>query len=529
MVTDNIFTASEHLRSEYCAKIVRIGHQRPIEGADFLVQTTVDGYPVVVPKGLYVTGQAVVYCMNETRLNLNFLAANNQFGLKDHRMNANRDVVAKLLNEGREAEAKRLVGFFTKRGRVKMIRLRGCPSYGCIFSLDALVRWKPQLAGLCLESFLQKDSNGRECPLEFDTVCGDLFAEVYVPHVNLKQLNKQRRMERMRERMLARFDRLIPGQFQFHYDTMPLQSNMWYFLPGMSATVSVKMHGASVIIGNILTKIPIPLSPSKMRGNKMAIRALKHLDRCRPRFPWQKTLLGQRRESALSHRFDAYRIGYGLVYSSRTVIKNRYINKKMPAGFYETDIWTEYAELMRPYIPQGITVYGEICGYLSGSDSMIQKDYDYGCSPGQNFMMPYRITETDCEGNKKEWEADDVNKWTLHLLANHPELRPRLHPMTVLFRGSLADMYPSLDTSNCWNEHFLDALRSDRERLGMEADEPMCQHKVPREGVCLRIDGDERAVCFKLKADAFLLREQQLVNDIELGSGPIDPEMSLAY
>ena len=529
MVSDNFFTASEDLRSEYCAKIVRIGEQRPIEGSDFLLQTIVDGFSVVVPKGLYSEGQAVVYCMNETRLNRNFLSANNQFELKERQMNANHAEVEKLMRDGKEAEAKKLVGFFNKRGRVKMIRLRGCPSYGCIFSVESLKRWKPQLADINLEDFLHKDEHGREVPFEFDTVCGDLFAEVYVPHVNLKQLNKGRKMEMLRERMLAKFDRLIPGQFQFHYDTMVMQSNMWYFLPDMRVTVSVKMHGTSVILGNVLTKIPIQLSASKQCRNKTVARRLKNIERQAARFPWQKTVQAKQREAALAQRSDDFRIGYGMVYSSRTVIKNRYINKNLPKSFYEVDIWTEYAELLCPYIAQGITVYGEICGYLSGSGSMIQKDYDYGCKAGENFMLPYRITETDSDGKKKEWEVSEVVAWTQRMIAEHEDLAQRLRPMTILYHGSLADMYPSLDPERHWNENLLEAMKKDSTMLGMEKNEPMCLHKVPREGICLRIDGDERKECFKLKTDAFFLREQQLVTEMENGTVQIDPEMAQAY
>ena len=529
MASNPIFTASDDLRSEYCAKIVRVGAMRPIEGADFLQQTLVDGFPVVVPKGMYDEGQAVIYCMNETRLNLNFLSANNQFGLKERAMNANRAEVEALMKAGREDEAKRLVGFFGKRGRVKMIRLRGCPSYGCIFSAEALKRWKPQLGDLNLEDYLAKDERGREMPLEFDTVCGDLFAEVYVPHVNLKQLNKGRKMDKLRERMLARFDRLVPGQFQFHYDTMLMQSNMWYFMPAMRVTVSVKMHGTSAIIGNVLTKIPLKLSASKMRKNKQLSHRLKHLERGQVRFPWQKKVAQREREKALAGRVDGYRLGYGLVYSSRTIIKNRYINSKMPESFYESDIWTEYAELLRPYISRGLTVYGEICGYISGSDSMIQKDYDYGCRAGENFMMPYRITETDSNGRKREWEVGEVCEWTRRLVAEHPELEPRLHPMTILYSGTLAEMYPNLSHDRHWNENLLLAMRTDGARLGMEKNEPLCLHKVPREGVCLRIDYDERNECFKLKTDAFFLREQALVSEMENGTGLIDAEMAQAY
>ena len=37
-------------------------------------------------------------------------------------------------------------------------------------------------------------------------------------------------------------------------------------------------------------------------------------------------------------------------------------------------------------------------------------------TPGENFMMPYRITMTAPDGSKSEWNATQVRDWTLRLL-----------------------------------------------------------------------------------------------------------------
>lgn len=52
---------------------------------------------------------------------------------------------------------------------------------------------------------------------------------------------------------------------------------------------------------------------------------------------------------------------------------------KKTRDFYEADVWGEYHDLLVGKIPQDMVVYGEIVGYLTDSDKMIQKDYDYGC------------------------------------------------------------------------------------------------------------------------------------------------------
>ena len=45
-----------------------------------------------------------------------------------------------------------------------------------------------------------------------------------------------------------------------------------------------------------------------------------------------------------------YNVAYGPVYSSRTVIKNQYINEDVNAGYYGTDIWSEYGDIIYPYL-----------------------------------------------------------------------------------------------------------------------------------------------------------------------------------
>lgn len=173
-----ILSLSENAKAEYCASVVRIGELKPVENSDFLCQTIVDGYSMVVRKDEVKEGDLMVYCCNETQLNKEFLSVNNLFELSSRELNANYQEVEALLAEGKEDEAKRKVGFFNKHGRVKMIRLRGCPSMGFLVSQKAIARWKPEFATLNLEDCVGKD---------FDTICGDLFIKVYVPFVQPKR------------------------------------------------------------------------------------------------------------------------------------------------------------------------------------------------------------------------------------------------------------------------------------------------------------------------------------------------------
>ena len=496
-VKNEIFSFSENGRKEYCASVVRIGELHPIEGSDFLCRTVVYGFDVVVRKDEVNTGDLMLYAQNETMLNSKFLSANNLFELGEYERNANKKEVGTLIEQDKKDEARRLVGFFNKHGRVKMIRLRGCPSIGFLFGVDALAKWKPELANINLEQYVGTD---------FDTVCGELFIKVYMPPQPPVQERKSRQSKY--NKRLNRFDRIIPGEFVFHYDTDQLNNNVQKISPNDKICISVKVHGTSAIFSNVKVKKPLHLNVVQKILNK-SIR--KRVNRGGPK-------------RLLSKLAPKHTIGYGNVYSSRGVIKNKYINKEVSSGFYESDVWGDVNKWMWPHLPKGISVYGEIVGYLTGSDKMIQKGYDYGCEVGTNKFMPYRITQEGEDGRRKEWEVSDIYKWTMDLIKEHPDLAGKLMPIHILYSGKALDMYPDIDIAMHWHENFLAALKNDKDRLGMEENEPMCKNKVPREGICLRIVGDKIAECFKLKTDAYRMREQK-----EIDAGNVDIESALSY
>ena len=197
---------------------------------------------------------------------------------------------------------------------------------------------------------------------------------------------------------------------------------------------------------------------------------------------------------------------YGNVYSSRSVIKNQYINPNAQS-FYGSDIWGCVNRDISKYIPEGMAVYGEIVGYIEGTKQFIQKGHDYGCKEGTWKFMPYRITITDENGNKTEWDVDKVNDWTQNLINTVPELADKLMLMNVLYFGRLGDLYPDLDESNHWHENLLERLKNDKENFLMEEREPMCRLKAPREGIVIRKVGDATARAWKLKTKAHFSKE----------------------
>lgn len=510
IVEKTIFSKSEKFKEEYSVGVVRITTLNPIEGSDFLVQAMVNGFSIVVRKDEVKEGDILFYVMNESQLNADFLSKNDLFELSEAERNSNWKYVSSLLEEGKTDEAKKQVGFFNKHGRVKMIRLRGCPSMGFLFDLSSLIKWKPSLKGVNLEDYVGE---------YFDTIDGELFVKAYVPYIPPQRQSASKGEKRNKK--IARFNRMIPGQFAFHYDTNQLNNNIWRITPDTDVTISVKIHGTSAIYANVLVKKPCTITYAQKVVRKAIDLKIRNLTKQlkRTRFGTKKAKLIREIEYFKKIRKEDYAIGYGNVYSSRTVIMSQYINQKVTKGYYETDVWSEYNRLLKPFIPQGMIIYGEIFGYTNG-EKMVQKNYDYGCKVGENKLMIYRIVMNKEDGSKLELDVADVRKWTETFLKKNPELKDKILPIDILYNGKLSDLYPEIDRENHWNENVLEAMKKDKEHFGMEEREPLCKNKVYREGIVLRINNDPIAEAFKLKCDKFREYEGKLMD-----AGEVDIEM----
>ena len=582
MAEKNFLTMSENGKSEYCCSVVKISELTPIEGSDFLAKTNVLGTQIVVRKDMVKKGDIMFYEANETALNQKFLSANNLYEIGCRSMNANsaevneimleydtkyrneadtlraeakqikglidkyekqvqkdkkkvsklnkqleeaeddtkkseiqmqindlqekivaatklalektvkytdlKHKVEVLVNEGKPIvdKAKALCGFFNKYGRVRCITLKNTPSFGFLFEVDSMAKFNPGIKDVNLEDYLNQD---------FDTVDGELFVKVYVPPVKPENVRKTRGEKRNKK--LSRFDRLVEGELRLHYDSTQLVKNMSLIDPDKIVTVSVKVHGTSSVIGKVHVKNPLPMMWYKKAWNKLI--DLINLP------------------EKIKFKYD-YTIDYGPVYCSRTVVKNQYINQEVTGGYYNVDIWSEYGDILYPYLDNGMTVYSEIAGYLTGCQTMIQKQYAYGCQPGENFIMPYRISTMSEGCVRYEWNVQDVYDWTVRLIYRMKEAGDenwkRIHPIDILYHGTLANLYPEIDEDNHWHENVLEKLKNDKEHFGMEEYEPLCTDiKVPREGICLRIDNDPILENFKLKTTSFALGEAILYDD----------------
>jgi len=256
-----MISKSQDFKQEYCCTIVRIGEVTPIDGSDFLGQIMVEGRTIVVRKDQVKEGDTMFYVSNECQVNSDFLRINSFF--EDRTMNA-------------DPEKK---GYINKYGRIRMVKLRGVLSMGILFGLPEIANWCPRMQGFQMENHIGED---------FDTICEHLFVKAYVP------VRKEHRPKKTtKARQHRRFDRTIPGEFILHYETQQLNREIDRLKPDNEVSISVKLHGTSLVIGNILTLKP--------RWAGLYSRIFVHL----PKF------------------LQYTRNSYDIVYSSRTVVNRK--------------------------------------------------------------------------------------------------------------------------------------------------------------------------------------------------------------
>lgn len=512
---ENLFSLSEGHNPNYVATICKIEELHNIEGADNLCKTIINGYDIIVNK-TYKVGDIVVFLPSETVIDSNFLSKNNLYSPSDRKLNSNYESVQLMLtyaeierdnnnielSQQYESAAKSLCGFFTKSGRVKSIKLRGYISNGFIISTQML------------DNFLDvKYDWNNVIGQKFDTINGKLFCWKYIPPIKEITLpSNKTRWEKILNKTARRIKRIIPGQFEFHYTTKKINENMFYFKPDDIISITTKIHGSAGIFSNVL---------------------------CNTKMNWFKKLLNK-------IGFSFKEKEYGNLFASRTSIKNEDLNPNA-RGYYDINVWDDVNEAIKEHIPNGMTVYGEIVGYLPGTKIMIQKGYDYGCDVGEWKFMPYRITETDENNNKIEWEVDKVNEWTKSLKDKDFYISKHLMLMDILYIGKFKDLYPELDVNSHWNQNVLSKMKNEKMFL-MEEPEPLCNlgwdeyHKIkirykdispddkdytkiqrkientknkipPREGIVIRKIGDKTPTAFKLKTNLFSLMETKQHDD----------------
>ena len=412
----------------YACSVVEIKNLFPIEGADNVLRTVVNGNNVVVPKTTEV-GSTMLYFVSGTKLSAEYCKVNNLYDKEENNLDTTKR------------------GFMSfKSRRIKCLRLRGVISDGMLMPLSSLSSMNLPLS-----------TQTMEVGNEFTDIDGVSICEKYiVPIRNSGENNKKGKQS-------VKISRLVDSQFYLHGDTSNLRKNMDKINPSDIIGIHYKKHGTSFVVGNVQVK-----------------RFLSWFEKLVKRF-------GVKVEETM----------YDIVYSSRKIIKNGYLNPTSGEGFYGEDIWGVVAKEIEHLIPKNWTLYGEILGYTE-SGSAIQGKYDYGCKVGEHKVYIYKISVVNTDGN--------VIFLTDRQIEEYCEKVGLLYKDTFIYYGTIRnymDMY-FIEGDN-WREEVLKTL----EKNYNEKDCYMCTTKVPEEGIIVRVEKLEQYEAYKLKSKRFLLMESE--------------------
>ena len=438
-----MFTKSTDHNANYLASIVRIDEFRPHPNADKLKMVSLFGNNVITGIG----AESGLYCFFplECAISNEFLKFTNSY----RESTLNKDNTAK--------------GFFEYHGRVRALRLRGSKSEGYIVPVSTLEQFCDKVLNKTVsitDKFVGTD---------FDTIEDHQLCVKYVPKGVKSALSSSKKTRGNVKRYASK---LVDNQFHFHQDTSHLKREVNKISPDDYISVTEKLHGCNFIVSNVLTKRKLSLK------DKIA-------------------------------KFFGVNVSdteYGMLYSSRSVIKNHVMDDgKLNNNFYDTDIWKIVADKIFPSLAKGISVTGEIVGFTP-SGAAIQKGYDYGCSSGNLDFWIFKVTYTSACGQVYVFShretVDFCNKFGFKM--------PQTH-----YYGKAKDHFPEIADTNHWHENFLDKMIN----TYLEKKCTLCKNDVWAEGVILRKDTPHEWDAFKLKSFNFLEGESK-----QLDSGEVDME-----
>ncbi len=453
-----LLTLSEGHNVNYLAKIIVVDNLRehPNPKVTALQMTTVDGVNIITDMTTKEGDIRILFPV-ESALNLDYLAENNDFRADK---NLNKNPLAN--KDGRDPNDKTKWakdGFFEAKGRVRAIRLQGTPSEGYMVPVETL-------------SYMLSDKEIAEIKsqigVEFDTIKEMVLLKKHVP-----KESRQQGAGGAKEGRKARESKIIADQFRFHTDTSHLVKNMHRVEPDSWITISDKWHGTSTSLGIV-----------------MCLKPLK----------WYEKILQKLGVKVVDTHYD-------LVYASRRVIKNPDLNPNAQ-HFYKSDVWGDVANRVKHLLNKGEMIYGEIVGYTADGgaiQAMSGQPYDYGCEPGTNKLLIYRITQTNVDGKVMDLSTLQMQQRAAVM---------GIETVPILYSGYAKDKYPELSTDEHWRENFVQKLKDEY----LEQKCKHCKSDVWAEGIVLRIEGYE-IENYKLKSFNFLEGETK-----ELDAGNLDME-----
>jgi len=314
---------------------------------------------------------------------------------------------------------------------------------------------------------------------DFNIIDGKIVCEKYI--IQGKENTGQSDSGKKKNKKSVKVNRVVENQYRLMNDTGMLAKEIDNINPDDIISISSKYHGTSWAVGNVLFKKIIPKWKQKITS-------------------W----LGIGDE-----------LNYGIIYSSRKVVKNSFINAN-PSHFYGMDLWGEIAESIKHLIPKGITLYGECVGFLPSGRAIQEAKgvaFDYGCAPKTYKLLVYRITSTNYDGKVIEFSWSQITDFCKTYGFEMPN---------TFYYGKAKDYFPQILVSQHWHENFLGLLTS---TFMLDADCPYCNNKVPEEGIVLSVDNLFERRSYKLKNFRFRMKAE--TEEADKGNTNIEDEQSV--
>ena len=202
----------------YACSVVEIKNLFPIEGADNVLRTVVNGNNVVVPKTTEV-GSKMLYFCSGTKLSAEYCKVNNLYDKEENNLDTTK---------------RGFVSF--KSRRIKCLRLRGVISDGMLMPLSSLSSMNLPLS-----------TQTMEVGNEFTDIDGVSICEKYI--VPTKE-NNQGGQKTSKTNKLKEL--LLDTQFRFHHETEHFVKHQNKFTQETEVIITRKLHGSSLILANVL-------------------------------------------------------------------------------------------------------------------------------------------------------------------------------------------------------------------------------------------------------------------------------------
>ena len=252
--------------------------------------------------------------------------------------------------------------------------------------------------------------------------------------------------------------------FYEHKDTEQLAYNEAAFKPNDTIYLTQKLHGTSFRVGNCL-------AVTTKKGNPILKK--------------------------LFHMKDKTMSDYQVVSGTRRVVL-----KDFDGGFYgNNDFRRKYHDFFKDKLPDGMTVYGEIVGWVNETTPIMPKCnnakvkdkeftkmygketvFTYGCEPGENKAYIYRITVATPQGEVIELPTEETQKWCERLGCEYVPLLEKF-------------LYTTWEDLN------------DRCAKYLDVPEPLSHGTHVTEGVVVRIDNRSTFTAYKTKSFTFKVIE----------------------